>query len=112
MITPQIGIKKDDLERVGDVFVDYERIYDYTIEFIIPKGYKVFGLNEIRTKLDNSAGSFESKVIQNKNKLIIRTIKVYKTNYLPESQWPDMIHFLDKAYEFSQAKILLIKTDD
>jgi len=43
------------------------------------------------------------------DKLIFQTKKIYKKTYYKKGLWPNYIAFLEPAYIFSQAKVVLKK---
>ena len=43
------------------------------------------------------------------NKLMITTKKLYKKNFDKKELWPNYVAFLEPAYKFSQAKVVLKK---
>lgn len=109
LIGGQVALKEREKERVFDMGLDYARSFAHTIEFELPEGYSATGLDKFIYSVDNTAGSFISKAEQQGNKIIITSEKVYKTAQLAKESWPEMVSFLDAAYEFSQQKLLLKK---
>ena len=59
--------------------------------------------------IDNESGSFISTAKVDGDKLIHTTKKVYKKNYDKKEAWPNYVSFLEAAYKFSQAKVVLKK---
>lgn len=105
----QIGLEKDELEREQDVYLDYARNFDNEIILTIPEGYKVVGLEKLAYEVENETGGFVGKGEVIGTKLVIKTKKYYKANFAKATDWPLMVEFLEAAYKFSQAKILLKK---
>ena len=79
------------------------------MNFVIPDGYIVSGLDKLNKSVDNEAGSFESTAKVENNVLVITTLKKYKTNYQPNSNWNLVLEFIDAADQFTNEKILLKK---
>jgi hypothetical protein len=108
-LTSQIELTKKEKDRVDNIYMGYPRTIENEIQFTIPEGYTVSGLEKFNKKVENSTGGFISTAIQNGNTISIKTSKFYNNYYEPNSNWPKMIDFLDDAYQFSQEKILLKK---
>lgn len=109
LIGGQIHIEEEDRERTLDVYMNFPKTLVYEINFTIPDGYKVQGLENFVKNIDNQTGSFKSTVEVNGNILKIKATKIYKNNYEPVANWPLMLTFLDTAYQFTNEKILLTK---
>ena len=75
----------------------------------IPTGYTVEGLEELNVNVDNESGAFISTAKVEDNKLLITTKKLYKKSFDRKEAWSNYIAFLEPAYKFSQAKIVLKK---
>lgn len=108
-LTSQIELTKKEKDRVDNIYMGYPRTIENEIQFTIPEGYTVSGLEKFNKKVENSTGGFISTAIQSGNTISIKTSKFYNNYYEPNSNWPKMIDFLDDAYQFSQEKILLKK---
>lgn len=96
-------------ERKYDVYHAYARSYAYRIEFTIPDGYQVQGLEKLENNVENATGGFTSSAKVEGNKLIIESNKHYNSNFNKKEDWPLMVKFLDAAYNFTQQQILLRK---
>jgi hypothetical protein len=108
-LTSQIELTKKEKDRVDNIYMGYPRSIENEIQFTIPEGYTVSGLEKFNKKVENSTGGFISTAVQNGNIISIKTSKFYNNYYEPNSNWPKMIDFLDAAYQFTQEKILLKK---
>lgn len=108
-LTSQIELTKKEKDRVDNIYMGYPRTIENEIQFTIPEGYTVSGLEKFNKKVENSTGGFISTAVQNGNTISIKTSKFYNNYYEPNSNWPKMIDFLDAAYQFTQEKILLKK---
>jgi hypothetical protein len=109
ILTGQVEIDKKELERKNNICMPFPRRFENEIIFEIPKGYAVSGLEKLNKSIINIAGKFTSNASLNDNKLIIKTVKQYNNYYEPNSNWSNIVSFLDAAYQFSQEKILLKK---
>lgn len=109
IIGSQVDIRQKDKKRYNHIWLDFARRLENTIYIRIPEGYKIEGLENFNFNIDNSCGQFISKAILENNQVKITTLKVYKTNFLPASEWPDLVSMLDAAYNFTQRKFVLIK---
>ena len=108
-LTSQIELTKKEKDRVDNIYMGFPRKIENEIQFTVPEGYTVSGLEKFNKKVENSTGGFISTAVQNGNIIIIKTSKFYNNYYEPNSNWPKMIDFLDDAYQFTQEKILLKK---
>ncbi|GAK94183.1 hypothetical protein JCM19298_658 [Nonlabens ulvanivorans] len=105
----QVELEKKERERTVDVYLDHAKTYIYEINLEIPAGYTVKGMDALNNSVDNSTGNFITTAVIDGNVLKVRTIKTYKSNYLKSEQWNDMALWLDAAFAFNQAKVLLEK---
>lgn len=105
-------IKLDENELKGrqtDIWIANPRTLENNITVNIPDGYTVEGIQELNTSAENESGTFISTAKMDGNKLLINTKKVYKKNFDKKEAWNNYIAFLEPAYKFSQAKIVLKK---
>lgn len=109
LIGGQIEIDEKEIKRTNNIYSVYPRSFEEEIVFTIPDGYTVAGLDKLNKKVENSTGGFVSSATVEGNKLTIKTYKYYANYYEPNSNWKDMIAFLDAAYQFTQEKVLLKK---
>lgn len=110
MIGDQIKLDSAEMKtRQTDIWVPFARTIENTITMNIPNGYTVDGLQDLNTNIDNVSGSFVSTAKIDGDKLIITTKKLYKKSFDKKELWPNYIAFLEPAYKFSQAKIVLKK---
>lgn len=109
LIASQISIDKDQRQRTKDIYMPFPRSFNYKIEFAIPLGYAVDGIEKLNISAENEVGGFKSVAKQEGNKLIIDVSKYYRHSFEPAVKWPLLLNFLDKALEFNQQKILLKK---
>jgi hypothetical protein len=103
-------IKLDETELKGrqtDIWVPYARTIENNITLNIPKDYTVEGLQDLNISMDNESGSFISTAKLEGDKLLITTRKLYKKTFDKKESWTNYIAFLEPAYKFSQAKIVL-----
>jgi hypothetical protein len=108
-IGKQFQLDEEDMIRVADINLNYERSYKYVTKIKIPEGYKVEGLESLKYNIDNEMGSFISTIKVEKSYLIVSTEKSYKTLSAEKKEWPKYIDFLEGAYNFSQKKVILKK---
>jgi hypothetical protein len=110
IIGKQVGISKEEIKRDYNAWLSFARTSEYVINLEVPMGYKVEGLESLKTKVDNTAGSFSVDAKVDGQKLILNIKKIYKNNYVSITDWPKMVDFLDAAYNFTQKKIILVKS--
>lgn len=111
LITSQIALSEFDNKRQSDVYVDFVKKYEYIIDIKIPEGYKITNLDALKTMIQNEAGIFSVSIVHTKNGIQITTLKSYTTNYLPKEKWPEMVNFLNTAYQFSQQKVVFMPVE-
>jgi hypothetical protein len=110
MIGDQIKLDSNEIKaRQTDIWIPFARTIENTITVNIPTGYTVDGLQDLNTSVDNESGSFVSTAKLDGDKLIITTRKLYRKSFDKKELWPNYIAFLEPAYKFSQAKIVLKK---
>jgi hypothetical protein len=105
----QVEIVKKERDRKVDIYLDHASKYIYNIDLIIPDGYIVKGLDKLNQSIENSTGGFTTIAIIEGNTLKLTSIKTYQKNYFKASEWTQMLPWLDAAFEFNQAKVLLQK---
>lgn len=108
-IGSQVELEKKERERSVDVYLGFAKTFIYEINLEIPEGYTVKGVDALNTSIDNTTGNFITTAVMEENILRVKTTKTYKSNYLKSEQWKDMTPWLDAAFEFNQAKVLLQK---
>ncbi len=99
----------EDEKRIYPVCMDYPRMYNYQINFELPAGYSVEGLEDLNNNIENETGHFKSSAKVEGNILKIVFEKVYKNNFEPTENWEKMKEFLIPAYKFNTKEILLKK---
>ena len=110
IIGDQIKLEPSEMAgRQTDIWMSYARTIENDMVLNIPTGYTVEGLEELNVNVDNESGAFISTAKVEENKLLITTKKLYKRSFDRKEAWPNYIAFLEPAYKFSQAKIVLKK---
>lgn len=109
-IGDQIKLDSNEIKnRMTDIWIPYARTLENSITLNLPAGYTVDALQDLNISVDNESGAFISSAKLDGDKLIITTKKSYKKNFDKKELWPNYIAFLEPAYKFSQAKIVLKK---
>jgi hypothetical protein len=109
LIEQQTEVKEKQKQRDRDIYMNYARSFVNEINFTIPDGYSVEGLENLNKEVKNNTGGFIASAKVDGNTLKITTKKYYNSNYFPKSDWPKMIDFLNAAVDFTKAKVLLKK---
>lgn len=110
LIGDQIKLEQSELTtRKTDIWIPFARTIENNIVLHIPAGYTVDGLQDLNNNIDNESGSFVTTAKIEDNKLVISTKKIYKKNFDKKELWPNYIAFLEPAFKFSQAKVVLKK---
>jgi hypothetical protein len=110
LVGGQIKLEQTELNtRQSDIWLPFARTIENNITINIPAGYTVDGLQDLKFSVDNESGSFVTDSKVENDKLIITAKKLYKKNFDKKEMWPNYVAFLEAAYKFSQAKIVLRK---
>lgn len=109
LISKQVELEKKDLTRVYDIYSNSPRSFNYTVSITVPNGYLVKGLEKLNYSVSNKTGSFNSKAAMVDGKIVITTEKAYNQYFTKAEDWPEMVAFLEAAYDFTLQKILLTK---
>ncbi len=107
LIGGQVGLEEEEMDRQEDVFMAYPRSYRNDITINIPKGFDIQGIENLNKKIENESGGFISVANIEGQLLKISSHKFYKTNFEKAENWPNLVAFLEEAYDFTQEKILL-----
>lgn len=109
LIGDQLWISQDDRKREVDAYMEYPKSIRNIINFTIPAGYKVVGIQNLNINVDNAVGTFAVQATVENNTLNILVKKHYKQTTVKKEDWPRLLEMLDAAYNFSQKKVLLKK---
>jgi hypothetical protein len=109
LIGDQLWISQDDRKREVDAYMDYPESIRNIINFTVPAGYKVVGIQNLNINIDNAVGTFAVQATVENNTLNILVKKHYKQTTVKKEDWPKLLEMLDAAYNFSQKKVLLKK---
>ncbi len=109
LIADQLWISQDDRKREVDAYMQYPESIRNIINFTIPAGYKVVGIQSLNTNIDNAVGTFAVQASVEGNTLNILVKKHYKQTTVKKEDWTKLLEMLDAAYNFSQKKVLLKK---
>ncbi|GEM_PF-439918 len=108
-IENQVELTEEEKTREYDVYMPFARTYQYEIEFAIPEGYSIQGVDKLNMDVENETGKFISYAKIEGDKLVISTEKSYYSNYEKKEDWPKMIEFLEAAKGFNELQVLLKK---
>jgi hypothetical protein len=103
----QLQIRKEERTRNFDIDVRYPRKLRWQINFNIPAGYAVEGLESLNSQVDNETGAFISTAKVENNVLVIDIQKIYKEKNIKKEKWGQMLEFVDAAFNFTHRLILL-----
>ncbi|HUR65104.1 MAG TPA: hypothetical protein VMZ03_02035 [Chitinophagaceae bacterium] len=109
LVGDQLFVSPDERKREVDAYMSFPRSLRNIINFTIPAGYKVVGVQNLNTNIDNEAGTFAVQANVEGNMLNILVKKVYKGTTVKKENWPKFLEMLDAAFNFSQKKVLLKK---
>lgn len=109
LIGEQLFISQEDRKREVDAFMGFPRSIRNIINFTIPAGYKLVGVQSLNMNVDNEVGNFTVQATVEGNTLSILVKKLYKQMIVKKEDWPRLLEMLDAAFNFSQKKVLLKK---
>ena len=109
LIGDQLYIAQDQRKREVDAWMGFPRSLRNIINFTIPAGYKVVGVQNLNMNIDNEVGTFAVQASVEGSTLNILVKKQYKQLTIKKEDWVKLLQMLDAAYNFSQKKILLKK---
>lgn len=109
LIGQQLFVSPDERKREVDAYMGFQRSLRNVINFAIPEGYKVVGIQSLNTNIDNETGTFAVQASVEGNTLSILVKKLYKQVTVTKENWPKLLEMLDAAFNFSQKKVLLKK---
>lgn len=101
--------KKEQQSRTYSIDVNYARKLTWHIVMPVPAGYRAAGLENLSMNVSNNCGEFISSAKVENNSVVIDVKKVYKAKQFKAEDWQQLLDMLNAAYNFSQAKILLMK---
>jgi hypothetical protein len=111
LIGGQIKLDEKEIKtRDNDIWVPYARTITNDISVALPKGYTAEGLQDMNFNIDNESGSFISTAKMDNGNIVVTTKKIYKKNFDKKEAWPNYVAFLEAAYKFTQAKVVLKKS--
>jgi hypothetical protein len=102
-------IEEKERNRKIDVYMLSARTFTYSINFEIPEGYTVKGVEDLGKSLTNSTGSFTSTATVEGKLLKVTVIRKFANNFEQAAEWPKLLELLDGVYEFYGKKVLLEK---
>ena len=109
MISQQVKIKKEERDRLSPINFQNPKTFRWRIAFPVPAGYSVLGLEALNQKVANISGSFNSTAVLEGNTVVLNVKKTYNAKFFETGNWKSVLEFLDAAYKFCQAKIILKK---
>lgn len=107
LVGSQLQIKKEQRVRNNDIDVDFGRTLKWVINFKIPDGYTLDGLNELAANINNEIGTYECTAKQAAGTATIEIRKIYKQATFAKTKWTDMLAFVDAAFNTSYKNLLL-----
>ncbi|MGQ0737976.1 MAG: hypothetical protein ACT4OJ_02845 [Bacteroidota bacterium] len=105
----QLLVSQDERKREMDAWMNFPRSLRNIINFTIPAGYKVVGVQNLNMNIDNETGTFAVQANVEGSNLNILVKKIYKNAVVKKENWPKFLEMLDAAFNFSQKKVLLKK---
>lgn len=103
----QLQIRKEERTRDFDIDVRYPRKLRWQINFTIPDGYTVEGLEGLNVKVDNEAGAFIATAVQTGKLVQLDIQKIYRKKDIAKENWSQMLDFVDAAWNYTHKLILL-----
>lgn len=109
LIEKQSPVPKEEKLHNFDLYLPSPHEFVYNVEVQIPEGYTVKGLEGLEVNLDNATGSFSAKAEVRENKIVMQVHKTFKLNFVPKSQWPSLVAFMESATLYNGKQILFEK---
>jgi len=103
----QLFVSQDERKREVDAYMNFPRSLRNIINFTIPAGYKVVGVQNLNMNIENETGAFAVQASVEGSTLNILVKKIYKNAVVKKENWPKFLEMLDAAFNFSQKKVLL-----
>jgi hypothetical protein len=103
-------IKPEQRKRDIDMYAPFARSIEYNIEFKIPDGYTVQGIEALNKNVTNETGFFIAEATTSGKTVTIKVKKHYLHNYEPSKNWDKLIEFTDAAGDWANSKLLLKKS--
>ena len=112
LIGPQMEMYQES-ERICDIEHDHNQIYDRTIEFTVPDGYELSGLDELvideSYPAENPTIYFKSSYTQEGNKVVVKVKEEYKKNSFDKSEIEDFRRIINAAANFNKVVLFITK---
>lgn len=97
--------------RMFNAYINSACMFDDVIVINIPNHYSVEGLEKLNMAIENEYGTFSSSAVWEDNKLKIVTSKIYKTNFVEQANWAELLKITDQANSFFSESVLLKKVN-
>lgn len=108
LLGKQPQLDDNDLKpRQSEIQINYPKTLEDELELTLPDGYTIEDLKDLNMAIDNDMMSYkvDSKLVG--NKLMVKTLKVYKKITAPKTEWQKVVDVFTAAYNFSQKKVVL-----
>ncbi len=99
----------DRAERIYNIHIDYPRTILSEVEFLIPEGYEVEGLEEFNVAIDNPSMKLRSEARVEDGKIVLYVEKMYKNNFDKKETWDNYLRVLSAASDLTEKKVILRK---
>jgi hypothetical protein len=109
LIDAQIEIPEDQKIRKYNIYMDYAASYTYTLEFVIPEGYEIQGLEKLEIDQSNMTGAFYSTSRVEEGKLVLEVKQSFASNYQPVENWTFLLELVEAANTLENAQVLMKK---
>ena len=109
LIGDQLFVSQDERKRDVDAYMSFPRSLRNIVNFTIPAGYKVVGVQNLNMNIENETGAFAVQASVEGSTLNLLVKKIYKNAVVKKENWPKFLEMLDAAFNFSQKKVLLKK---
>lgn len=97
-------------KRLIDAWLPGARRYDTEVRIDIPEGYAAVDPAEpLDMRMENKYGSFTAEVTFDDGCIIVKTMKIYKADYIPVADFAVLLEMIDAANEFFGKSVVLTK---
>lgn len=111
LIGDQLKIEGSDRRRVVDIYRASPVSFQRTIDITLPDGYEASkeSLAQLNTQFENDCALFKAVVETMPGHIVLHVTKNYKHRTEPVANWPQMLKFVDTAYDFMSRQVVLRK---
>ncbi len=112
LIGKQKALQKEEYDRTKAINMSHPRTITNEIIIKVPYHYEAVNLEAFNYSVITSVGGFKSSAKIIEKELVITTEKTYINCEFSADKWPELVIFLDAAWDFTQQKVVFVKKTD